>query len=53
MDRDPELRKEVFKIMKWVNEYKLKNVDDQWLQDISKITEREYKAQYGKIKPDW
>lgn len=53
MDRDPELRKDVFRMMKWINEYKLKNMDDRWLKDISEITKRKYDAKYGKIRPDW
>lgn len=53
MERDPELRKEVFRIMKWVQEYKLKNMDDRYLQDIATITKKRLKTKYGKIKPDW
>lgn len=53
MERDPALREEVFRIMDWINKYKLKDVDDQWLAEISDITNKKYKAKYGKIKPDW
>ena len=53
MEEDPELRKEVYRIMDWVNEYKLKDVDERWLKDISEITKKKYQAKYGKLKPDW
>ncbi len=53
MDRDPELREEVFRIIDWINRYNLKDVDDRWLLEISDITKRKYKVKYHKIKPDW
>jgi hypothetical protein len=53
MDRDPELRREVYRIIDWINDYKLKDMDDRWLYDMSKITKKKYKKKYGKIKPDW
>ncbi|WP_455392581.1 hypothetical protein [[Eubacterium] cellulosolvens] len=53
MDRDPELREEVFRIIDWINKYKMKDVDDRWLAEISDITKRKYKVKYGKLKPDW
>ena len=53
MERDPELRKEVYTLMKWINEYKLKDMDDRWTHDIEEITKKKYKAKFGKIKPDW
>ncbi len=53
MERDPELRKDVFRMMKWINEYKLKDVDDRWICDIEDITKRKYKVKYEKLKPDW
>jgi hypothetical protein len=53
MERDPELRKDVFRIIKYIKDYKLKNLDDRWLHDISEITENKYLAKYSKFKPDW
>ena len=53
MEYDPELRKEVYRIIDWINKYKLKDVDDRWLADMSEITKNKYNKKYGKIKPDW
>ena len=53
MDYDPELRKDVFKVMEWIKAYEIKDMDKQWIEDVSQITEKKYKNKYGKIKPDW
>jgi hypothetical protein len=53
MERDPELRKDVYRMMKWINDFKLKEVDDRWLRDISEITQKKYRKKYGKFRPDW
>lgn len=53
MEHDPELRKEVYRIIDWIEDYKLKDVDERWLKDISEITKKKYMAKFGKIKPDW
>ncbi len=53
MDLDPELRNEVFRIIDWINTYKLKDVDERWIMDITKATKRKYIEKYGKVKPDW
>jgi uncharacterized membrane protein YraQ (UPF0718 family) len=53
MARDPALREEVYRILKWISYYKLKDMDDRWLAEMSEITQRKYKEKFGKIKPDW
>jgi hypothetical protein len=53
IERDAELRKEVYRIIEWINAYKLKNVDDRWLSDISELTKKRLDEKYGKIKADW
>ena len=53
MERDPELRKEVYRVINLINDYKLDDVDERWLKDISEITKKKYKDKFGKIKPDW
>ena len=53
MERDPELRKDVFELIDWINKYKLKVGNDRWVPDIHEITKIKYKEKYGKIKPDW
>jgi uncharacterized membrane protein YraQ (UPF0718 family) len=53
MERDPALREEVYRIIDWISKYKLKDMDDRWLAEMSEITKRKYKVKYNKIKPDW
>jgi hypothetical protein len=53
LERDPELRQEVKRIIKWIDAYKLKGVDDQWLKEISELTKKRLDKKYGKIKADW
>jgi len=42
MEDDPILRKDVYRIINWVNEYKLKSEDKRWLQDVEKILKKTY-----------
>lgn len=40
MQEDPILRKDVYNIIDWVNEYKLKPEDERWLKDLDKIEKK-------------
>lgn len=42
MNIDPNLRKDVNRVIQWINEYKLKPADERWLKDIEEILERSY-----------
>ncbi len=54
LERDPDFRKDVNKIRKYVEKYKLKSVDKRWLQDISKLIKERQKAKLGrKAKIEW
>ena len=53
MERDPQLRKDVYMIMDWVDKYKIKNYDERWLKYLNRITKEKYKKKFGKVKPDW
>ena len=53
MELDPEFRKDVYRTIKWIKMYKLKDIDERWLDEMANITEKKYKDKYGKLKPDW
>jgi len=42
LEEDPILRKDVYRIFNWINEYKLKPVDKRWLQDVEKVLKKNY-----------
>lgn len=49
LERDPILRKDVYRIIKWVNDYQLKSEDKRWLMDINKIINREYSPKFEDV----
>ncbi len=42
MEGDPVLRKDVNRIVQWINEYKLKPADKRWLKDLELIVKKSY-----------
>jgi len=52
-EQDPEFRDQVLNIKKYVDQYKLKNIEDRWLQDMNKIIGEQYKVKDKKVRADW
>ena len=44
MDEDPILRRDVYRIIDWVNEYELKPEDERWLKDLDRIVKKKHSA---------
>ena len=42
MNVDPNLRRDVNRIIQWINEYELKPADKRWLKDLEEIMNRSY-----------
>jgi hypothetical protein len=42
LDEDPNTRKDVDRIVQWINEYKLKPADQRWLKDLEEIMNKPY-----------
>lgn len=42
MQEDPILRKDVNRVVDWINQYKLKPEDKRWMQDLEKIMNKPY-----------
>ncbi len=42
MEIDPILRKDVNRVIQWINEYKLKPADKRWLKDLEEIMNKSY-----------
>ncbi len=42
MQVDPILRKDVNRVIQWINEYELKPADERWLKDLEQILKKSY-----------
>ena len=42
MEDDPNLRKDVYRVIDWVNNYKLQPADKRWLKDLEEIVKKPY-----------
>jgi hypothetical protein len=42
MDSDPLVRKDVDRVIRWINEYELKPADKRWLKDVESIVYKHY-----------
>ena len=42
METDPILRKDVNRVIQWINEYKLKPADKRWLKDVEQLLKKSY-----------
>jgi hypothetical protein len=42
LEEDPILRKDVYRVINWINKYKLKPEDKRWLEDVEKILKKNY-----------
>jgi hypothetical protein len=49
MEQDPILRRDVNRVIQWINEYKLKPADKRWLKDIESILNKEYSPKGEKL----
>ena len=49
LEREPILRKDVYRIIKWVNDYQLKPEDKRWLKDVNQIIKKEYSPKFEDV----